>query len=143
MVTEGIILGHKVSSRGLEVDQAKVEVIEKLPPSLNMKGIRSFLGHADFYQRFIKDFSKVAKPLSNLLNKDKSFIFDDACMLAFNDLKEKLSNAPIIIAPIWSFCNAQLDRVLEQFGVKHKVPTHKRTVKSRDKKKYGKNSFKL
>ncbi|XP_058755822.1 uncharacterized protein LOC131629041 [Vicia villosa] len=69
MVTEGIVLGHKVSSRGLEVDKANIEVIEKFPPPLNVKGIRSFLGHAGFYQRFIKDFSKVAKPLSNLLNK--------------------------------------------------------------------------
>ncbi|XP_058744331.1 uncharacterized protein LOC131616902 [Vicia villosa] len=70
MVTEGIVLGHKISSRGLEVDQAKVEVISKLPPPINIKGVRSFLGHAGFYRRFVKDFSKIAKPLSNLLNKD-------------------------------------------------------------------------
>ncbi|XP_058784710.1 uncharacterized protein LOC131659552 [Vicia villosa] len=69
MVTEGIVLGHKVSSRGLEVDKAKIEVIEKLPPPLNVKGIRIFLGHAGFYRRFIKYFCKVAKPLSNILNK--------------------------------------------------------------------------
>lgn len=81
MVIEGLMLGHKVSSKGLEVDQAKVEVIEKLPSPLNVKGIRSFLGHADFYRRFIKDFSKIAKPLSNLFNKDKSFIFNNACLL--------------------------------------------------------------
>ncbi|KAL3513290.1 hypothetical protein ACH5RR_026007 [Cinchona calisaya] len=49
MVTEGIVLGHKVSSKGIEVDRAKVEVIEKLPPSINVKGVRSFLGHAGFY----------------------------------------------------------------------------------------------
>ena len=101
MVTEGIVFGHKVSSKGLEVDQAKVEVIEKLPPPLNVKGIRSFLGHAGFYRRFIKDFTKIAKSLSNLLNKDKSFEFDDSCMLAFNSLKESLTTAPIIIAPNW------------------------------------------
>ncbi|KAL5567330.1 hypothetical protein UlMin_030494 [Ulmus minor] len=64
MVKEGIVLGHKVSRDGLEVDKAKVETIEKLPPPVSVKGIRSFLGHAGFYRRFIKDFSKVAKPLS-------------------------------------------------------------------------------
>jgi hypothetical protein len=68
MVTEGIVLGHKISSKGIEVDKAKIEVIEKLPPPVNVKGIRSFLGHAGFYRRFIKGFSKIAKLLSNLLN---------------------------------------------------------------------------
>ena len=76
MVIERIVLGHKISSKGIEVDKAKVEVIEKLPPPTNVKGIQSFLGHAGFYRHFIKDFSKIAKPLSNLLNKDTSFTFD-------------------------------------------------------------------
>ena len=83
MVKEGIVLGHRISGKGIEVDKAKVEVIEKLPPSTNIKGVRSFLGHADFYRRFIKDFSKIAKPLCNLLNKDTSFHFDNDCMIAF------------------------------------------------------------
>jgi len=86
MVIEGIVLGHKISERGIEVDKAKVEIIEKLPPSTNVKEIRSFLGHARFYRRFIKDFSKIVKPLCNLLNKDTPF----EC------LKEKLTTAPII-----------------------------------------------
>ncbi|XP_045797767.1 uncharacterized protein LOC123891949 [Trifolium pratense] len=78
MVTEGIVLGHKISSKGIEVDKAKVEVIEKLPPPVNVKGIRSFLGHAGFYRRFIKDFSKIAKPLSNLLNKAIKYLITKA-----------------------------------------------------------------
>jgi hypothetical protein len=122
MVTEGIVLGHKISAKGIEVDKAKVEVIEKLPPPVNVKGIRSFLGHAGYYRRFIKDFSKIAKPLSNLLNKDKPFEFDDACLNAFNALKEQLVTAPIIIAPDWSLdfelmCDASdyaVDAVLGQ-----------------------------
>nr|KYP72402.1 Retrovirus-related Pol polyprotein from transposon opus [Cajanus cajan] len=77
MVTEGIVLGHKISRKGIEVDPTKVEVISKLPPPTNVKGIRSFLGHAGFYRRFIQDFSKIAKPLSNLLVKDVKFQFDD------------------------------------------------------------------
>ncbi|MCH80681.1 hypothetical protein A2U01_0001453 [Trifolium medium] len=101
MVREGIVLGHKISSRGIEVDQAKVEVIKDLPPPLNVKGVRSFLGHAGFYRRFIKDFSKISKPLSSLLVKDVPFKFDEACLHAFNLLKEKLITAPVIVAPQW------------------------------------------
>ena len=67
-----------------------------------MKGVRSFLGYAGFYRRFIKDFSKIAKPLSNLLEKEAKFIFDDACLLAFNTLKERLIAAPIIVVLDWS-----------------------------------------
>jgi len=103
MVTEGIVLGHKISSRGIEVDKAKIDVIGKLSPPVNVKGVRSFLGHVGFYRRFIKDFSKIAKPLSNLLNKDKSFLFDDECLNAFETLKERLTSAPIITAPNWNF----------------------------------------
>ncbi|XP_058774075.1 uncharacterized protein LOC131648329 [Vicia villosa] len=102
MVTEGIVLGHKESSRGLEVDPAKVEVISKLPPPINVKGVRSFLGHAGFYRRFVKDFSKIAKPLSNLLNQGTCFNFDESCVQAFNDLKDRLATTPVIVAPDWT-----------------------------------------
>jgi hypothetical protein len=102
MVTSGIVLGHMVSSRGLEVDKAKIETIQKLPPPTTVKGIRSFLGHASFYRRFIKDFSKIAKPLCTLLEKETLFKFDEACLEAFNVLKGKLVSAPIVIAPDWS-----------------------------------------
>ncbi|GJY86914.1 reverse transcriptase domain-containing protein, partial [Tanacetum coccineum] len=97
MVKEGIVFRHKVSGAGLEVDKAKIDVISKLPPSTNVKGIRSFLGHASFYQRFIKDFSKIAHPLTKLLEKDTPFEFDDECHKAFNSLKEKLTCTPVII----------------------------------------------
>ena len=77
MVREGIVLGHKILARGIEVDQAKIDVIEKFPPPSSVKGIRIFLGHAGFYRRFIKDFSKIARALSNLLNKVLVFKFDE------------------------------------------------------------------
>lgn len=102
MVKEGIVLGHKISSRGIEVDRAKIEVIEKLPPPSSVKGIRSFLGHAGFYRRFIKDFSKLARPLCNLLEKDRVFDFDESCLDAFNRLKKELTSAPIVTSPDWS-----------------------------------------
>jgi len=102
MVTEGIVLGHKIFESGIEVDKAKVEIIEKLPPPTNVKGIGSFLGHAGFYRRFIKDFSKIAKPLCNLLNKETIFKFDQECVKVFECLKEKSTTAPVITAPDWS-----------------------------------------
>ncbi|GJX15652.1 reverse transcriptase domain-containing protein [Tanacetum coccineum] len=102
MVKEGIVLGHKVSSAGLEVDKAKIDVISKLPPPTNIKGVRSFLGHAGFYRRFIKDFSKIARPITKLLEKDTPFEFDDECQKAFESLKEKLTCAPVIVSPNWN-----------------------------------------
>jgi len=99
MVQEAIVLGHKISRRGIKVDKEKIDVIDKLPPPVNVKGIQSFLGHAGFYRRFIKDFSKIAKPLSNLMNKDVVFVFNDECLESFNTLKAKLVSTPMIIAP--------------------------------------------
>ena len=74
MVQKGIVLAYKISCRGIEVDKAKVEIIEKLPPLAFVKFIRSFLGYAGFYKRFIKDFSKIARPLTRLLEKNVSFV---------------------------------------------------------------------
>ena len=103
MVQEGIVLGHRISARGIEVERAKIEAIEKLPPPSSVKGIRSFLGHAGFYRIFIKDFSKIAKPLSNLLVQGITFEFDSQCLHAFSVFKDKLVSAPIFVAPDWSF----------------------------------------
>ena len=102
MVQQGIVLGHIISKDGIEVDKAKVDLISKLPPPRNVKGIHSFLGHAGFYRRFIKNFSQIARPLSKLLGKDVPFVFDHACFTAFNQLKKELSSAPIIKPPDWS-----------------------------------------
>ena len=99
MVDEGIILGHKISAQGIEVDKSKVKAIEKLQYPTNVKGVRSFLGHAGFYRWFIKDFSKIFKPLCKLLEKDSPFNFTDECKLAFDRLKEVLISAPIVMVP--------------------------------------------
>ncbi|GKB39912.1 reverse transcriptase domain-containing protein [Tanacetum coccineum] len=96
MVKEGIVLGHKISKNGIEVDRAKVDVIAKLPPPTTVKGIRSFLGHAGFYRRFIQDFSKIAQPMTHLLEKDTPFFFSDECLASFKILKKKLTEAPIL-----------------------------------------------
>jgi len=101
MVREEIVLGHKMSERGIEVDRAKIEVIEQLPPPTNAKGIRSFLGHAGFYRRFIKDFSQIARSLTSHLAKDAPFIFNDECHTTFQILEKTLISAPIIQPPDW------------------------------------------
>ena len=101
MVQESIVLGHRISAKGIEVDRAKIEVIEKLPLPSSVKAVRSILGHAKFYRCFIKDFLKKMKPLCNLLLKDVPFNFTDECLLAFNTLKEKLISALVIMAPDW------------------------------------------
>ncbi|XP_062075307.1 uncharacterized protein LOC133779352 [Humulus lupulus] len=101
MVSEGIVLGYKISSKGIEVDSRKVSTIENLPPQISFKGVQSFLGHAGFYKRFIKDFSKISKPLSALLMNEVQLNFDVDCQRAFNTLKEKLITAPIVAPPNW------------------------------------------
>jgi hypothetical protein len=78
------------------VDKDKVETVEQLPPSTDVKSVRRFLGHAGFYRRFIKDFSKITKPLTHLLRKDVAFDFDEKCLAAFWTLKSALVSAPII-----------------------------------------------
>ncbi|GJZ05587.1 reverse transcriptase domain-containing protein [Tanacetum coccineum] len=98
MVKEGIVLGHKISKSGIEVDKAKVDVITKLPHPTTVKGVRSFLGHAGFYRRFIKDFSKISRPMTHLLEKNTPLIFSNECIQAFETLKKKLTEAPILIA---------------------------------------------
>ena len=86
MVTEGIVLGRKIYEVRLEVDQAKVSVIEALLPPNTVKRLRRFLGHVEFYRRFIKDFSKIFRPLCRLLEKDSKFEFDDSCLSAFKEI---------------------------------------------------------
>ena len=102
MVREGIVLGHRKSEIGIEVDQANIEVIKQLPTPTNVKGVRSFLGHAGFYRWFIKDLSRIARPLTNLLAKDAPFNFDEDCLFAFYTLKMALVTAPIIQPPDWN-----------------------------------------
>ena len=102
MVTEGIVLGHKISADGLEVDKAKIVVIKTLMSPTTVKGIRSFLGHTGFYKRFIKDFSKISRPLCRLLEKYENFDFDESCRSAFEEIKSRLVSAPIMLTPDWN-----------------------------------------
>jgi len=81
-----VALGHVVSGRGIEVGRAKIDVIERLPPPTLVKGNRSFLGHADFYRHFINDFSKIVKPLTQLIAKEALFKFTNECHKTFAGL---------------------------------------------------------
>ncbi|WKA10591.1 hypothetical protein VitviT2T_028156 [Vitis vinifera] len=101
MVHQGIVLGHIISEKGIEVDKVKVELIAKLPSPTTVKGVRQFLGHAGFYRRFIQDFSKLSTPLCELLAKDAKFVWDQRCQKSFDQLKQFLTTAPIVRAPNW------------------------------------------
>ncbi|CAA7409872.1 unnamed protein product [Spirodela intermedia] len=98
----GVVLGHIVSKRGLEVDRAKIDIISKMKLPNLVKQIRSFLGHAGYYRKFIQDFSKISKPLTMLLSKDVPFNFDEKCFESFSEIKRLLTEAPILQAPDWS-----------------------------------------
>nr|GEX60685.1 reverse transcriptase domain-containing protein [Tanacetum cinerariifolium] len=132
MVKEGIVLGHKISKNRIEVDKAKIDVITKLPHPTTVKGVQSFLGHASFYRRFIKDFSKISRPMTHLVEKDTPFIFYEDCIKAFQTLKKKLMKAPILIAPNWDLpfelmCDASdfvIGAVLGQRHEKHFQPIY-------------------
>ncbi|GJU31797.1 reverse transcriptase domain-containing protein [Tanacetum coccineum] len=132
MCREGIVLGHKISKSGIEVDRAKVDVIAKLPHPTTVKGVRSFLGHAGFYRRFIQDFSKIARPMTHLLEKKTPFVFSKDCIDAFQTLKKKLTEAPILVVPDWNLpfelmCDASdfaIGAVLGQRKMKHFQPIH-------------------
>jgi hypothetical protein len=102
MVTNGIVLGHIISSKGIDVDKSKIELIVNLPTPKSIKDVRSFLRHVGFYRRFIKDFSVISKPLSNLLTKDNIFEWTEHCEEAFVKLKNLLTSAPVIQPPNWS-----------------------------------------
>ena len=80
-VREGIVLRHIIFTRGIEVDREKIEIIEKLPPTTSVKSIHIFLGHVGFYRRFIKDFSKIAKPLIFLCKGCPSNLMSNAIKL--------------------------------------------------------------
>ena len=98
MVIEGIVLGHKIYVARLEVDQAKVSIIGNLLPPTTIKGIRSFLGHAGFYRRFIK----ISRPPCRFLEKETKFEFDEKCRCAFEEIKDRLIKAPIMATPDWN-----------------------------------------
>nr|GEU40446.1 reverse transcriptase domain-containing protein [Tanacetum cinerariifolium] len=113
--------GHKISKSEIKVDRAKVDVIAKLPHLTTVKGVRSFLGHAGFYRRFIQDFSKISRPMTHLLEKETPFVFSKDCIDAFETLKKKLTEAPILVVPDWNLpfeliCDAS-DFAIEMLAV--------------------------
>nr|GEY27126.1 DNA-directed DNA polymerase [Tanacetum cinerariifolium] len=132
MVKEGIVLGNKISKNRIEVDKAKIDVIAKLPHPTTVKGVWSFLGHVGFYQRFIKDFSKISRSMTHLLEKDTPFVFSEDCIQAFQTLKQKLTEASLLIALNWDLpfelmCDASdfaIGAVLGKRHEKHFRPIH-------------------
>ncbi|CAN6573166.1 unnamed protein product [Malus baccata var. baccata] len=102
MVKQGIVLGHIISEKWIEVDKSKIDLVRHLPSPTSVREVRSFLGHAGFYRRFIQDFSKIAQTLCRLLQKEVAFEFDKECETTFKTFKDMLTSAPIIMPPNWS-----------------------------------------
>nr|GEV97527.1 reverse transcriptase domain-containing protein [Tanacetum cinerariifolium] len=132
MCREWIVLRHKILKSGIEVDRVKVDVIAKLPYPTTVKGVRSFLGHAGFYRRFIQDFFKIARPMTHLLEKETPFVFSKEYVDPFDTLKKKLTEAPILVVPDWNLpfelmCDASdfaIGAVLGQRKTKHFQPIY-------------------
>ncbi|RDY02537.1 Retrovirus-related Pol polyprotein from transposon 17.6, partial [Mucuna pruriens] len=134
-LSKGIVSGHLVSNRSIEVDKSKIDVITSLPNPAFVEEVLSFFGHVGFYRRFIKNFSKLALPLSKLLQKDVEFNFNQPCIEAFQELKNRLTSTPILQAPNWDLpfelmcdaSNSALGAVLGQRAVVghpvHNYPT--------------------
>ncbi|XP_076906631.1 putative mitochondrial protein AtMg00860 [Bidens hawaiensis] len=100
MVTKRIVLEHKFSPDGIELDRAKINIISRHHPPTSVKSVRSFLGLAGFYLRFIRDFSNITRSMTRFLEKDFAFEFDADCLKVFEFLKGQLVNAPILVAPV-------------------------------------------
>ena len=93
------LLGHVISGNGIAVDPSKVDAVLQWEAPRTVTEIRSFLGLAGYYRRFIEGFSKLALPLTQLTCKGKVFIWDIQCEESFNELKKRLTTAPILILP--------------------------------------------
>nr|CAD40076.1 OSJNBa0085C10.29 [Oryza sativa Japonica Group] len=96
---EVAFLCHVISAGGVAVDPAKVEAMTEWKAPKSVTKIRSFLGLAEYYRRFIEGFSKIARPMTQLLKKEKKFEWIEQCQASFEQLKEKLTTAPILVLP--------------------------------------------
>lgn len=99
LFTKGVVLGHIISQNGIKVDPTKIRVSSNLSVPQNQKDIRSFLGHAGYYRHFIENFTKIETPLFKLLSKYIEFVWNEQCQMAFEHLKQKLSETPILRGP--------------------------------------------
>nr|GEV25628.1 reverse transcriptase domain-containing protein [Tanacetum cinerariifolium] len=144
VVKEGIVLSHKISNNGIEVGKAKVDVITKIPYPTTVKGIQSFLGHVGFYHRFIQDSSKIARPMTRLLEKDTLFIFSKECIKAFQSLKKKPTEEinemfPLETLNMISFCGDSNTPWFADFTNNHEGNFVVKRMSSQQKNKFFKD----
>ena len=117
-------MGHTICKEGIKVDPKKVEAVAQWPRLTNVTEIRSFLGLVGYYRKFIKDFSKIAAPLTRLIRKQEKFMWNEAYEQSFQKLKECLTSAPVLSLPeetghFTVYCDASrvcLGCVLMQMG---------------------------
>ncbi|KAA3480223.1 Retrovirus-related Pol polyprotein from transposon 17.6 [Gossypium australe] len=117
-MVKGLVLGHQIFGKGLEVDKAKIEVIKHLLNPMNVKCVRNFLGHAGFYQRFIEEFAHISKPLNQLLKKDTSSVFDQSCVRAFEVIKKtsicSYNHYPKLVGTFYYYVDYVVGAILRQ-----------------------------
>jgi hypothetical protein len=102
LLIEGVVLGNHVSSKGIKVDPAKIEVIVIIPPPKTQKEVRSVLRHARYYRQFIENFTKIVSPMFGLLIKDVDFVWIEQCQTAFETMKDKFCMAPVLRGTNWT-----------------------------------------
>lgn len=110
-------LGHVVSTEGIRIDPEKVKAVEKMERPSTVTQVRSFLGLTSYYRKFIKDYSKIAKPLFDLTKKDNKCICDDNCKRSFNELKTRLTTSPILAYPQAEGCEFILDTDASAYAI--------------------------
>ena len=98
-LNEVAFLGHVISGKGISVDPKKIEVVVEWEVPTNVTEVRSFLGMAGYYRRFVEGFSRIAQPLTKLTKKNMKFVWGDDCEQSFQELKRRLTSAPILTIP--------------------------------------------
>jgi hypothetical protein len=138
-------LGHIISNGGISVDPAKVKEIMEWSIPITVMKVRSFLGLAEYYWRFIEGFSKIAKPMTSLLEKGRKFKWNEKCQDSFDQLKKRLMSPPVLIMPdlqkgfdiYCDACGQGLGYVLMQEGhviayASHQLQKHKLNYPTHD-----------
>jgi len=114
---EVLYLGHLISENGVTPNPNKLSCIKEYPRPLTEKDVKSFLGLLNYYRRFVDNFTKIAKYLTNLLKKNTPFVWTELCENSFQELKKALMNLPLLVYPNWENGNFNLMTDTSQYAI--------------------------